>query len=160
MPLNNPYDPISETFERFVLHKSRIGMRLPVDSYLLQSAQVSQVELYDSLFSDMLYQLEAFVLQDKLPPATVEESQLVSTVPVPATWWDHFKRDKIADDTWYWRWLGKLKPPLMKVETREVTLKVDLERWVSYPEAKDLPPNFGDRYYGYKMNTNIWETSW
>ena len=146
--------------QQFILEKTRLGMRLPVDSYLIQSIRLSEHQFYEDMFRDMVYQLEAYVLQDKLPPVSVEESTEVLTAPVPATWWDHFKVTKLEQNKWYWRWLGKLKPPLMQAESRTVTLKVNLERWISYPEAQNIPDTFGNQYRGYKLESNIWDTSW
>lgn len=51
--------------------------------------------------------------------------------PVPATWWDHFKRDALPTFT---RWFG-----LIVNERREVMRAATI-----YPDVAQLP---GDRYY-------------
>lgn len=159
-PYSQPVPALGPALQQFVLEKTKLGMRLPVDAYLIQTMRVDTHEVYESMFHDMVLQLEAFVLQDKLPPQTVREVKQITTPPRPATWWDHLKADKLAADKWYWGWLKKLKPPLYTAESKEITLEVNLDRWISYPEAQNIPETFGNRYRGYKIETNIWETSW
>lgn len=146
--------------QQYVLEKTRIGARLPVDSYLINTMRVDRHETYEDMFGQLVYSLEAFVLQDKMPPQTIRDTKNVVSPATPATWWDHFKKDKVAADKWYWRWLGKLKPPLMYTEIKEITFEVNLERWISYPEAQNIPETFGTRYHGYSVDQNFWETSW
>lgn len=159
-PRNDDGPFLGPAVQQFVLEKTRLGMRLPVDSYLINTMQISRQEFYEDMFTDMLYQLEAFVLQDKLPPKTVRETKKVIANPTPTTWWDHFKADKLKADKWYWRWLKKLKSPQYTIDTKEITFEVNLERWISYPEAQNIPDTFGTRYHGYKLEQNLWETSW
>lgn len=159
-PRNDEGPFLGPAVQQFVLEKTRLGLRLPVDSYLINTMRISQQEIYESMFPDMVYQLEAFVLQDKLPPQTVRETRVITSNPTPATWWDHLKVTKLEQNKWYWRWLGKLKPPLMQADTKEVTLEVNLDRWISYPEAQNIPDTFGTRYHGHTIESNWWETSW
>jgi hypothetical protein len=144
-------------FDRFVLNKERVGMRLPLDSYVVQTMRFSQEALEHTL-DEMVFRLEAFVLQDKLPPKTVEETLEITLPTAPDTWWDLFKAVKLNENKWYWRWLEKLKTPKFSVRTHEVTMQVDIERWVSYPEAQNVPDTFGNRYHGYNMKSNIWSS--
>ena len=160
-PVNGfPPPEYGPAIQQFILEKTRLGMRLPVDSYLVNSIRLHQYEAYESMFTDMVFQLEAYVLQDKLPPQTVRETRVITSNPTPATWWDPFKVTKLEQNRWYWRWLGKLKPPLMQADTKEVTLEVNLERWISYPEAQNIPDTFGNQYRGHTVEKNWWETSW
>lgn len=159
-PRNDEGPFLGPAVQQFILEKTRLGMRLPVDSYLINTMRISQQEFYEDMFTDMMYQLEAFVLQDKLPPQTVRDTKNVVSPATPATWWDHFKVAKLEQNKWYWRWLGKLKPPLMTTEIKEITFEVNLDRWISYPEAQNIPETFGNRYHGYKVEQNFWETSW
>src|SRR5690606_19691092 len=122
--------------------RMRVASRIPVDSYTLASLKVHQEEVLDQVFGVLYYTLEAHILVDKLPPKTVEEIYTVTSPEVPVTWWDHFKVEKVAADKWYWRWLAKLKAPNFQVNTKTVTLRVDLERWISYPEAQNIPDTF------------------
>lgn len=149
--------PDESTINQFVLTKSKVAMRLPVDSYTVQAMEVSVDTFTQSLFDEMVYKLESYVLQDKLPPKTVEETYTFASKMNPVTWWDHFKVEKLATSKWYWRWLGKLKPPMFEVETKDVTLRVDLERWISYPEAQNIPETFGRQYRGYNVKSSLWD---
>lgn len=151
------YLPDPATINQFVLEKARVGFRLPVDSFTVRSMNFREEDLRYDLFSDMVYKLEAYVLQDKLPPKTVEKTLEITLPKTPDTWWDLFKAVKLNENKWYWRWLDRLKTPKFSVRTREVKMKVDLERWVSYPEAQNIPETFGRQYRGYNITSNIWE---
>lgn len=152
----NPADLTPADFNRFVLDKTRVGTQLSVDSYTLNSMCLEVENDIRFLTDDLVIRLEAFVLQDKLPPKTVTETKHVTTPPVPATWWDHFKHD-YKDRTWLKHLIVHLKPPLYKVGGVEVGLTVDLERWVSYPEAQKIPETFGRQYHGCNVSLNWWE---
>lgn len=154
---DDPLVPLS--IQKFVLEKARLGLRLPVDSYIFRDAQVSRDDLTEHLFDQMVYNLETYVLQDKLPPQEFTETRLVTSEPAPATWWDHFKHE-YKDRTWLKHLIVHLKPPLYHAKTKEVTFKVNLERWISYPEAQNIPESFGNRYHGHKVDTSFWESKW
>jgi hypothetical protein len=147
----------ADSLKQFVLDKTRVGSRLTVDSYVLQSSKF-RVEEGLNLFADeLVVGLEAFVLQDKLPPKTVEKDYVCTTPPVPTTWWDHFKHT-YRDRTWLKHLIVHLKPPMYTAETKNVTLRVDLERWISYPEAQNIPETFGRQYRGYNVKSSLWDS--
>jgi hypothetical protein len=142
--------------KQFVLEKVRLGLQIPVDAYLLQTMKVDVHKVHEDMFTDMMFRMEAFVLQDQLPPRTVSEEVYVTTSPVPVTWWDHFKVEMA--DKWWFRWTQKytwakrrIFPPRMEAQVKLVRLSVDLERWISYPEAQSVPETMGKQYRGYKL---------
>lgn len=154
----NNFDALPDVeFNRFVLEKARIATQLPIDSYTLNSMRASVEDDMNFFVDQILLRLEAFVLQDKLPPKTVEETYTYTTPPVPATWWEHFKHSKLGKG-WVWAWVTWLKPPLYTAETKKVTLKVDLDRWISYPEAQNIPDTFGRQYKGYNIKNTLWDS--
>jgi hypothetical protein len=150
-------DPEPLNIQSWVLEKSPVSFRLPVDSYTMRSMELNQYDIMDHMLGEMVYKLQAYVLQDKLPPKTVEQKHTYTSPKIPLTWWDMFKAEKLATYKWYWRWLARLKAPKFDVKTQEVTLKVDLERWISYPEAQDIPDTFGRQYRGYNLKSNLWD---
>lgn len=103
----------------------------------------------------MVMQLDSYVLQEKLPPEYVVEDYTVSTPPVPTTWWDHFKAEKLNGERWYWKWLRRLKPPLYNVEVKTVKLSVNLKRFWNYPEAKAVSVQMGRPYKFAMWDTEI-----
>lgn len=133
---------------QFVLDQVRVRSQVPVESHLWSTLDIGVVE---AAFGNLILSLDARVLQDNLPPKEVKTEHTVTTPPVPATWWDHFKVTKLEANKWYWRWLGKLKPPRMTVESKVVQVSADLSRWVSYPEAQRVPVELGQPYRGYTV---------
>ena len=78
----------------------------------------------DPLADDLVHRLETVVLAEH-----VHDQQFVSEpVRVPATWWQHWKRDHAP------RWAQRRWP----VRYQTFTLTVDLTRWIKYPWA-DIP---------------------
>lgn len=145
-------------FNRFVLEKARIATQLPIDSYTLNSMRASVEDDMNFFTDQIILRLEAFVLQDKLPPKIVEQKHTYTSPKIPLTWWDLFKAEKLTAYRWYWRWLARLKSPKFEVKTQEVTLRVDLERWISYPEAQNIPDTFGRQYKGYNIKNTLWDS--
>lgn len=137
-----------QQMREFVLDQVRVYAKLPIDSYLWREHQISY---FEAAFGDLVVQLESFVLQDKLPPKALEEVFYIEGSRYPVTWWDHFKVTKLEQGRWYWRWLGKLKEPQLERETFTRNVRVNLERWVSYPEAQVVGPEFGKAYRGYTL---------
>lgn len=151
----NSRDPYYDDITTVILDQVRVHSRLNVDSYLLSSARLS-VQDQTTYFADQLaLQLEAFVLQEKLPPEYIVEDYTVSTPPVPVTWWDHFKVEKLNGERWYWKWLGKLKSPKFTVEVKTVKLSVNLKRFWNYPEAKAVSVQMGKPYKFAQWDTEI-----
>lgn len=144
----NPYLP-SEDMTQYHLRAVKYGLQQHLGGYAMDHLTV---DVAQEMFDHMAYRLRVDILQDQLPPVEVVEEQLVTTVPVPVTWWDHFKQEKVAADKWYWRWLGKLAPPLLEARVKTVTLTVDLQRWVSYPEAQSIPASYGRDVRGFSIN--------
>lgn len=152
MPRPDGINPISET-RQFTLDKARVVSQFRVDGYTRNSMRLRVEDDPSFLTDDLVLHLEAIVLQDKLPPTKVTETEIVTTPPVPATWWDHFKHE-YQDRTWLKHLIVHFKAPLYKVEGREISLTVNLERYISYPEAQNIPENFGRQYHGYKVGTD------
>lgn len=149
--------PADAQIKQFVLHKVQVGTRLRVDSYTAQQMKLSGHEEMDRILGDLVYSLTSAVLQDKLPPTNVTETKSFTSRPTPATWWDHFKHDNFTT-WWFWaifyvchRWI---KPPKYVTDTKNVTLTVDLERWINYTEALNVPDSFGPKYHGYNLETD------
>ncbi len=84
----------------------------------------------------MISRLEMDVLTRKLVDKTYET---VETYKLPTSWWQHLKRDYFPE--WF-----KRKWPVKETE-HTVKLKVEFERYATYPEADiEMPNRFGEMY--------------
>jgi hypothetical protein len=92
----------------------------------------------DEHTKDVVYTLTTHLLAERLPPVEETASTCVR-VPVPATWWDHWKAAHA--DAWYARWLVRCRPPRYVEETRKVTLTVELRRYRCFPESRYVLPD-------------------
>jgi hypothetical protein len=125
--------PISS--EQHVLEKLKVVSQLAVERSVLPRfvRDNAKLEVRDAdPFTDrLIFQLRSMVLADKL----VEERQTV-TLDIPASWWQHFKRDS---------WLGRHRPQWMRKRwpVRFTTMRqtVQFQRYRNYPDASiPLPP--------------------
>lgn len=82
----------------------------------------------DDIAGQLVYKLTAEVLAERL-----ETGRFERTVRVPATWWEHLKRDHAP--AWFTRRFPVRYTPL--------TLAVDLSRWATYPHATVPLPGLG-----------------
>lgn len=139
MNLNDWEDMVMHTT---ILDQARVVSRIQVPSHVWNSATLN-VGLLDPIIQDLVLSLESTVLRETLPPEKITEEVLLTTPPVPVTWWDHFKKEKLATERWYWRWLGKLKPPLYEVSTKTAEVTVNLQRYWNYPDAAPVPTRVG-----------------
>lgn len=76
-----------------------------------------------NFLTDMItMRLKTYLYGEQLPPHTVTR-----TVPVPATWWDHYKHAQA--ERWWLRALVRRRPPNMKT----ITLTATWENIAAYP---------------------------
>lgn len=106
---------------------------------------------------DMAIRAEFEVLQDKLPPVSIEDEKSVEV----ETWtsaWQLFKHNH-WDSKWFsWTVQPFCDPPQSETVTKHAHLKVDLQRWITYPEAQYIPPRDGyhNKVRGYALEEKSW----
>lgn len=107
-----------------VLNQQRVSMMhiLPGDFV----RDTASFECMKEVYTDMIMtRLTAFVLTEQL----VDERQLVD-MAVPATWWQHFKRDNMP------RWFTSRCPVRYEIFTKDVTFNVK----ATYPSSNYALP--------------------
>lgn len=127
------------TFQTATLEWIKAAGVAHLSPYLIESLDL-RAEVVPELGRQLVAQLTAHVLADKLPPERLERSETV-TLDVPATWWQAWK----AEHPRLWRgWLAERWPVRMITHERTARLVVDLTRYVTYPEQHHLSPKLGD----------------
>lgn len=139
-----------------ILHKIRLGCRIPVDAQIWRDMDVSIQRDMLSYFADqIIFEFESTVFQEKLPPQTISKT-VEFTKPVtievlqPRSPWQFWKENHRAG-----KWLGWLVRlfPEPEYETLKHTkvvrhseeITVDLHHSVIYPEAKAIAsPQIGN----------------
>lgn len=102
-----------------------------IGSHLRDHLEISSWQ--DHELDRLFYQLESFVLAEKVVEKTVERTGHMM-VSYPASWWQHFKQDALAK-TWLTRWFVNWRPVGLHDEHRYVTLRADFKRYATFPAA-------------------------
>lgn len=109
--------------ERIQLDLQRVG------ATLAQSARY-EVERREFPYDELVHRLTSYVLSDRLVSDTYSKDYFV-----PASWWQHFKRDHLPTIARRWP---------VKTERRTVTVQFD--RYATYPHARIAIPDLGRSY--------------
>ncbi len=140
------------TSEKHVLDQLKVVSEMAVARSELPNFVRDRAKLdviADPLTDHLIFSLKSLVLAEKL----VQEQQTV-TLDIPASWWQHFKRDS---------WLGRHRPQWMRKRwpVRFTTMRqtVRFERYRNYPDASiPLPPERFGRPVMYETCTPMgWE---
>lgn len=115
-----PYNSLShQTFERILLEKFRVIHMAPVnvslftENSVMEFAQWCKYKIMKEFWSQKERITHTFEIQ------------------VPASWWQHFKQDKI-----HWKWFLKKFP--IKTTTMSKTIQIDARRvFIDIPCPKD-----------------------
>ena len=142
--------------KEWVLDRARLYARLPIDSGFWRSMSLSVDDL-GRLAWDMAIRAEFEVLQDKLPPVSVTDEKSVEV----ETWtsaWQLFKYNHWNSRWFSWTLRPFCEPAKSEVVTKHAHLKVDLQRWITYPEAQYIPPRDGydNKVRGYALTKESW----
>lgn len=130
------------SIDRKTLEWKQIGLRMGVPRAVLDTVEI---HVQEQVFESLMMQLRAYVLADHIADETfsVEFDRTVydtrvSTFRMPATWWDHWKRDKAP------RWLRKRLRPVRWVQSSVQTSRdarrvricetATIERHFAYPD--------------------------
>jgi hypothetical protein len=89
---------------------------------------------------DMAYHLSTYLLAEKLPPERVETTEQVRW-QTPDGWWQTLRHQ--YRQRWWVRWSLGRWPVRMQQHERTVGLRVDLDRWQTFPRAQVTLPEFG-----------------
>jgi hypothetical protein len=114
---------VSDTFQRRVLEKMRIGLSVRVSPQVAQSLEIEPTEM-DQFTNDLTLRISTFVLGEKLG-----KTEEVARLQVPATWWQHWKFSHAPE------WFKKRFP----VRYQWVLVNYEREERMTYPHAKVLP---------------------
>jgi hypothetical protein len=110
-----------------------------VGATLASTAELAVYRDPSSFYDHLVHKLTAYVLADHLVSDTYETRVRVP-FEVPASWWQHFKRDHLP--TIAKRWPVKTRT----IATwRDVTVTFD--RYATYPEATIALPELGRHRY-------------
>lgn len=113
-----------------VLSWEKLGARMQLSREMVQDARF---DIRETLYGDLLMQLQAYVLGEKLPENTVTATGSVS-VEYPASWWQHFK--DTYRERWWMRALARRRPPRMQTKTETGTLTATWHHMTAYPWAR------------------------
>jgi hypothetical protein len=133
------------TIETFTLEWLKLAAQRRVSAEFAES--VTPAVYRDTLWGDLVHQLTARVLADQLPPETVTDEHTF-VFPVPGSPWQQFKATHA--DSWWLRWLTKMRPPTYVKHYRNGSLTVDLRRYHIYPQAR-VSPQLGQPYRTFVM---------
>lgn len=132
-------NPATEPLRQWVLDVKRVGAAQPVSRFLLETLEADA--LRDVMFDDLLIKLNAQVItQDRA------EYDVDATVPVPASWWDHYKHtlwgSVAVEPGWQARvdrrvfgWLR-----LDRIRYRELHATLHVREFTAYPDADPADP--------------------
>jgi len=100
----------------------------------------------------LIIQMRAHIITERLEPKTISRRKFVR-VSVPATWWDHFKRDYMNR----WWFPDKLfKPPVNKTIVANATFKVEVNPMLMFPQADvPTPSMLGKPYKAYMIRESF-----
>lgn len=118
------------TDHSLVLHWEKLGAQMVISREMIETARFSATEM---AFDNLLMQLQAYVLGEKLPDHTETAKGSVS-VEYPATWWQHAKHQ--YRERWWIRTLARRRPPRMQTKTETGTLAATWHHMTAYPWAR------------------------
>jgi hypothetical protein len=125
---------------RRVLEMQRVTAASRVPAFI---AHTARLDVERAMLDELVYRLSAFVLADKF----VDDVYTV-TVNVPASWWQHFKRDCLPQ-WWRNRW---------PVKEEQIRRRVEFMRYNTYPNASfALPEERFGKPVVYETVTPLWE---
>ena len=116
--------PHVATTSQRILTPRRVAAHFRVGAYMLGTADAQMIS--DLAWDQVCHHLMAMVLTD----TQVSETQEVG-FRVPATWWQHFRRDN---------WLGRKIWPRREIREAKLTRRITFERIRGYPMADVAPP--------------------
>lgn len=109
----------------------------------------------DAVVGDLIFRLRAYVLSQHLDRHTETASQEVE-FRVPASWWQHYKRDVLARHR-LTRWFVRWRPARTEVHTRTATLTASWEQYATFPESEIVvDPKLGQ----YRLNVLKHPPAW
>jgi hypothetical protein len=104
---------------------------------------------------ELVLRLQADVLSEKLPPATVGRDWDV-VWPFPSSPWQFWKRRH--GGAWWLAWFVRRWPVRVEPHRRRMHLEVDIERYRTFPESRiQLPDDTLGRPFLYGRATPLWE---
>jgi hypothetical protein len=144
-PLPDLTNVVDHTLERL-----KVGMAGRIHPSILSTAEVEYTT------KNLLLQIHAYILADRLPPESVTERARVSFAH-PLSPFQHWKHKH--QYSWWLRWFVRRWPVTLAHEIRVVELEVILERYRTYPAANfDAPPeHFGYPVLWSNYTTNVHE---
>lgn len=115
---------------QLILSWHKLGAQTLLSREMVEDARF---DVRETLTGDLLMQLQAYVLGEKLPENTVTATGSVS-VEYPASWWQHFKHTYRAH--WWIRALARRRPPRMQTKTETGTVTATWHHMTAYPWAR------------------------
>lgn len=112
------------------LHRKKVAAREEVSEYVLNNARLD-VEKY--VMDRLVYNLTTFVMSERLAPDVVE-IVVDAKAEVPASWWQHLKRDHFP------QWYTRRWPVVNEVVVSPYHGSVNIERELTYPASTQILP--------------------
>lgn len=147
-------DEFGLVMKEAILHKVRLGCRIPVDSQIWADMNVDVSQMTDFLAEHVMVQFESTAFQEKLPPQTVSKEVTFEKIVHIPSWHPKSPFQFWKKKHWNGRWIGWFVRQLGWVEYEKhtesrviehtETVTIELNHSVVYPEAKAIAsPHMG-----------------
>lgn len=135
---DEPMDPIigRRTYEVTSLEALRVAIQARTED--LVGATVAGSTSVRWIAENMAYELESFLLTERLPPVTVGTEQRVEVL-YPDGWLEML-RHTYRERWWMRRWVAR-RPIRWHTEVRTARLEVELSRYWAFPRANVKLPD-------------------
>lgn len=143
-------DDLSPQMQTVSLDPLRIAVQAHASELL--GATVGGSTSLRYLAESLTYELEAFLLTDRLPPERIEDTQRVEVL-FPDGWVEMLRHT--YRERWWMRWWVARRPIRWHTEVRVARLEVELRRFWSFPKSSIRLPN--DRL-GEPVRLAQWDT--
>ncbi len=152
------FDPESYT-QTQQLEALKFGMRQVLDTDFVNDVEIVAQDLFYSMGRDIAYEFRKKVWADKLANETVKATQeLLVGIWVPlwdSAWqlWKHNHKDSKLFG-WIHKWWPADRGTYLASEKQQVTVEVNIKKYLTFPEFQAPPSQFGN-YYRYVQTTPV-----
>jgi hypothetical protein len=134
----DPQHVMNDILQQVILDSRKVVQRFEFTGWMLAHAKA---DILHTHIGQMIAEISTLVRTHHLPP---EQFTRNAELYVPATWWQHWKRDVAGKRRWL-SWIVRRWP--VRHTLTKATMTVDLSRYRTYPDAPDI-----GHISGYAMN--------